>query len=140
TTTAALGGSGGLLGLLGRGLRRGLARDVDLLLGRGLLGGGLLALGVGLLLGGVTRTGPRGGTALRLGLGGGLGLGRPRSGGGSPTGGLRLLDDLDQLALAHPRGAPDSEAACDLLQLGQHHAVKAGTPAPPGAGTGSRRG
>src|SRR5690606_11679544 len=46
----------------------------------------------------------------------------------------------DQLALAHARGAPDAEAGCDLLQLGQHHALEDGTAAPPGAGTGGRRG
>src|SRR5690606_1549975 len=136
-TPAALGGRlvGGLLGG-GVGLRGGLARDVDLLLGggRGRVGGGL-GRGGGVLLRSVVRTGTGGGAALRLGLGGRVGLGR-----GGASGGLRLLDDLDQLALAHARGAPDAEAGCDLLQLGQHHALEAGTAAPPGAGTGGRRG
>ncbi|CAM5258499.1 hypothetical protein SALBM311S_03894 [Streptomyces alboniger] len=41
-----------------------------------------------------------------------------------------LMTSIDWL-LAHARGAPDAEAGCDLLKLGQHHAFEAGTPAPP---------
>ncbi len=109
-----------------------LAGDVDLLLAaRVLLGGGRLFPGARL----------RGRAALGLGLrvGGGVGSLGGRLGGGGSAARLRLLDDLDQLALAHSRGAPDAEAGRDLLQLGQDHAVEAGAgaAAPCGGARGS---
>ena len=113
----------------GRRWRR-LARDVDLLL-RGLLLGGAAAA--------VARARPwrwHGASAWPR---------RPRSGGalgrsrGTRLRPALLLDDLDQLALAHARGAPDAEAGRDLLQLGQDHAVEAGAgaAAPCGGARGS---
>jgi hypothetical protein len=48
---------------------------------------------------------------------------------------LRRFDRIDQLALAHATGSRDAEAASELLQLGQHHAVQ-----PRSAATPARRG
>src|SRR6478735_690453 len=123
-TTAALAGR---LVVTGR-----LARDVDLLLRGGLVGGGR---GSGFVTGARLGRGTPLGLARGVRTGGRGGLGGGRGG----SSGLRLLDDLDQLALAHPRSPPDAEAGRDLLQLGQDHALEAGAgaAAPCGGARGS---
>lgn len=120
---ARLGGGPTTAALTGRLVVAGrLTGNVDLLLRDGLLGlVRLLGSGRGL----VARARLGGGAPLRLGLGlAGARLGALRRGRAPAR--LRLLDDLDQLALAHPRSAPDPEAGRDLLQLGQDHALEAG--------------